>query len=87
MLAADFGHPEPLRVSNLLEQNLGPLLLLFEVGYSLANVVFDNIVAQDHANGLAVCEMFGQRQSVGDAAFPFLVGVVQMLQSKIPAIP
>jgi hypothetical protein len=33
-----------------------------------------------------VREMFSQRQRVGDAALAFPIGVIQMLQSKFPAI-
>ena len=42
------------------------------------DVALDDVVAQDHADLVAVGEVFGQRQGVGDAAFAFLVGVVQM---------
>ena len=38
------------------------------------------------ADALAVGEMLGQRQRVRDAAFAFLIGVVQMLQAELAAV-
>jgi hypothetical protein len=42
MMATNFRHAEPLRVGNLLEQDLGPLLFFLEVRNSPADIVFDN---------------------------------------------
>ena len=47
---------------------------------------FEDVVAQDHADLVAVGEVLGQRERVGDAAFAFLVGVVQMLESEFLAV-
>ena len=46
-------------------------------------VVLDDVIAQHHANLLAVGEMFGQRQGVGDTAFAFLVSVVDVFQAEL----
>ena len=51
-----------------------------------ADVALDDVVAQDDADLLAVGEVLGQRQGVGDAAFAFLVGVVDVLQAELFAV-
>ena len=65
---------------------LAPAGLLLEIIHRLADVAFDDVVAQNHADLLAVGEMFGQRQGVGDAAFAFLIGIIQMLQPEFPPV-
>ena len=65
-----------------LSRILAPAFWLSKILDRLADVAFDDVVAQDDADALAVGEMFGQRQRVGDAAFAFLIGVVQMLQAE-----
>ena len=50
------------------------------------DIAFDDVVAQNHADLLAVREMFGQRQRVGDTAFTFLVSVIQVFQPEFPAV-
>ena len=46
--------------------------------YRVADRAFHDVVTQHHADLLAVGEMFGQRQCIGDAALAFLIGVIQM---------
>ena len=85
-VAGDFGHAEALGVRHFLEQDVGALGLLAETVRGRQDVALDDVVAQHHADLLAVGEMFGQRQGVGDAAFAFLVGVVDVLQAELLAV-
>ena len=61
------------RDRNFLQQHHGAVLLLFESLGSLADVALDDIVAQHHADLLALDERFGQAQRVGNTAFAFLI--------------
>ena len=81
--AGYLGHAEPLRVGDLLEQDVGPELLRAEPVGGLADAAFDDVVAQYHADLVAVGEMFGQIQGVGDSAFALLVGVVDVLEPEL----
>src|SRR5208282_6325344 len=60
----EYRHSEPLRVGNLLEQDLGAVLAL-EALASRPNPAFDDVVAQDHAEPLPGGEFFRQAQGVG----------------------
>ena len=53
---------------------------------ALRDAALDDVVAQNHADLLAVGEVLGQRQGVGDAAFALLVGVVDMVQPELLAV-
>ena len=71
---------------HFLEQDVrAPRLLAKAVG-GLADVALDDVVAQNHADLLAVGEMLRQRQRVGNAAFAFLVGVVDVFQPELLAV-
>ena len=50
------------------------------------DIAFDEVVAEDDADSVAVDEMLGQAQGVGDAAFAFLVGVVDVLEAEVAAV-
>ena len=50
------------------------------------NAAFDDVVAQNHADLLAVSKVLGQGQGFGNAAFAFLVGVINVLQTELLAI-
>ena len=52
----------------------------------LPDIAFDDVVAEHYADLLAVGEMFGQVESVRDAAFAFLVGVVNVLEAELLAV-
>ena len=45
------------------------------------DVAFDDVVAEDDGNFSAVGEVFGESESVGDAAFAFLVGEGEFAKS------
>ena len=50
------------------------------------DVVFDNVVAQNHANLFALDERFGESERVGNAPFAFLIRVVNAMKVKVLAI-
>jgi hypothetical protein len=50
------------------------------------DVSFQDIVTEDHANLIAFRKVFRQAESIRNAAFPFLIGVVQMLQAEFLAV-
>jgi len=55
-----FRHAEPLGVRNFFQKNLGALFLILEILDSVTNVVLNDVVTQDDANGLAVGKMLRQ---------------------------
>jgi hypothetical protein len=67
---------------DLFEQDARPGALLPEFVGSFANIALNDVVAEHDADVVAVGEMFGQRQCVGDAALTFLVGVADVLQAE-----
>ena len=81
-----FGDAETFRVLHFFQQNVRALRLAAEFVGRLADAAFDDVVAQNDADLLAIGEMFGQRQRVGDAAFAFLIGVIDVLQSEMFAV-
>src|ERR1019366_3060917 len=86
VVAGDFGHAEALGVRDFLEQDVGALALPAETVGGRQDVALDDVIAQHHANLLPVGEVLGQRQGVGDTAFAFLVGVVDVLQAELLAV-
>ena len=46
----------------------------------------NNVVTQDDADAPSVGKVFGQPQGIGNAAFAFLIGVVEVLQAEFPAV-
>ena len=65
---------------------MGAALLPLEALSRLADVVLDDVVAQNNAQLVTVGEVLGQAQGIGDTAFAFLVGVVDVLEPKILAV-
>ena len=78
-IAANLSDTKPLRVRNFLQEYLGAFSLLLEIGDRLAYVIFNDVVAQNYTNGVPVCEMLGQCQSVRDSTLSILVCVIQVL--------
>jgi hypothetical protein len=70
----------------LFEQNSCAALLLLERFDCVGDRLLQNVIAQDHADLVTVREVLGQRQRVGDAAFTFLIGVIQIFQSEFLAV-
>ena len=69
-----------------LSSILAPLFLLAEVVDGLTDVAFDDVIAQNDADLLAVGEVFGQAQRVGDAAFAFLISEIEVGEPELFAI-
>ncbi len=82
LVAIEFGDAETLGIVDLFEENLGSYFLPAESIGCFADISFYDVVAQDDADLLAIGEMFAETERVGDAAFAFLVGVVDMLQAE-----
>src|SRR5262249_20761095 len=80
--ATQLGDPESLRVGYFLEEDARAAFLLAEFLNGRPDVSFDQVVAQDDADLVPIGEVLGERQRFSDSAFAFLIGVIQMLQSK-----
>src|SRR5215469_8076875 len=61
-------------------------LLPFECFFGRDDVVFDQIVAKDHADFLVLHEGFSKTERIGDATLSFLVGVVNSLEAKFSPV-
>src|SRR5580698_3629550 len=83
---ADLGDAEALGVLHFFQQDLGAGFLPLKIFRHVPDTALDDIVAQDDADAAAIGEMLGQAQGVRDAAFAFLIGVVQMLQAEFLAV-
>ncbi len=79
-------HPKPFGIGNLLQKHHGAFLLPLEGLCRFANVAFDNVVAQHHADFLAVDEGLRQAQRVGNAGLPFLISEAELLQAELFAV-
>ena len=66
--------------------DLGTTAALDEVGSGIAYALFVNVISQDDTDKVSIDKVFGKRQGCGDAAFAFLVSVVQVIQTKRFAI-
>jgi len=51
-----------------------------------AYVFLDYVVAKDHDDFIVAHEMFSQAERLGDAAFPFLVRIIEVPKSEVSAI-
>ena len=69
-------HAEPLRITDFFQQNFCPDLLITEGLRGSGNIALYDIVAQYHANGIAIGKVLSQSQRIGDAAFSLLVGII-----------
>ena len=70
---------------HFLEQDLGAFLLA-ELLHVRGDVLFEDVVAEDDDDLVLAGEDAGQAQGVGDAAFAFLVGVVDKAQAEVLAV-
>ena len=84
--SSNTGTPKRSGIGNFLQHHHRALVLLLEAGRGIANVAFDDVVAQHHANVVALGPRLGQTQRVGDAAFAFLVGEAELLQPELLAV-
>jgi len=85
-VSPQFRHAETLRVGNFLQQNLCSVALFFELFDSMADVRFDNVVAQDYADGIVASKIFSQAECLRDPTLSLLVRIIDVFQAKIAAI-
>jgi hypothetical protein len=76
MVAFQFGYAESLRGVHFREQNFRATLLRFETVNCVPNIVFDDVVVEDYANGVIAGEKFRQTERVRDSTLTFLVGAL-----------
>ena len=76
VITTNLGYTKPLRVGNFLDQNLGAVLLRSEILGRLADIVLDDVIAQDYADRLTACKVPRQAERFGNSTFSFLVGIV-----------
>src|SRR5215831_8556026 len=68
---------------NFFQENVGARGLLAEAVRCLANAALDDVVPQHDADLLPVGEMFSKTKRVRNAAFAFLVGIVNVVQAPL----
>ena len=54
--------------------------------HRVADGALDDVISENHADLLAVGEMLGQGQRIGDAAFPLLICVVEVIEAELLAV-
>src|SRR5262249_15856210 len=79
-------HAEALRVSDLTEQNLCARALVAESLDERRDAVFKDVVAEHDTDRLVIGKVFGQRQGCGNAAFAFLIGIMNAGQAELGAV-
>src|SRR5262249_16608933 len=77
---------KPLGVLHLFKNNMCPARLPPVTLGRFTDISLDDIIAKDYTNLLLVGKMLCEPQSVGNATFPFLVGVINMFKTKIFAV-
>src|SRR5690349_20969878 len=82
----DFGATKAVGVGNFLENDVGAGGLFFESFLGGDDVVFDDVVAEDDADFFTFDKRFGKTKSIGDAAFAFLIGVMDAVEVEIFAV-
>ena len=65
---------------------IAPFSSCSKVVGSLANVAFNDVVAQHDADFVALGPGLGQPQRIGDAGFSFLIGEAELLQAELLAV-
>ena len=87
-IAANFCDTKSLRIGNFLQEDLGAFSSASGNSPTAWQMLFSMMLSPRITQiGVAAREILGQRQSVRDSALSFLVGVIQMLQPEIAAIP
>src|ERR1039458_717842 len=75
-------HAEALGIGHFLQHHHGALFELFKRCSRLANVALNDVVAQNHADFVALGPGLGQAQRIGDSSFSFLIGKAELLQTE-----
>ena len=81
-ISLDDRDAEPLRIFDRLQVDLRAVAALDELGCRLPDAFFVNVVTEDHAYRIVLDKVLGQRQGGGNAAFAFLIGLVEVLQAE-----
>lgn len=81
-VAAQFGDPVLPGISHLFEVHPSAALLFGERFHPFSDVFLDDVVAEHDDDLLALGEMFGQPEGIGNPTFAFLVGIVDVRQAK-----
>jgi hypothetical protein len=83
----NFRDAKSLGIVNFLEQYFRATFLGLEAFDGVANIIFDDVVAENYADRIVASEEFGETEGFRDSAFAFQVGVIQVLQSEVTAVP
>src|SRR4030042_3859247 len=75
-----------LRIRDLLDHDLGPCLLSSKLFHRLADILLNNVVPEYDAYLLFVGKELRHAEGRGNAPLPFLIGVVDVFESKFMAI-
>src|SRR6267143_1646983 len=86
IIPTNLRHSKALGIRNLFQQNFSAMFLTLEVFSSITNIVFNDVVAENDADWIAVSKIFRQSKSLRDTTFTLLIGVIQMLQTKILSV-
>src|SRR6185503_8863915 len=84
--AADLGYPEALGVGHFLQDDARATRLAGEAAHRGHDRALDDVVAEHDADAVPFREFLRQREGRRDAAFTFLVSVVQPLEAEILAV-
>ena len=72
-----------MRIFHFFKQDAAPSPLFPEILDIRRNGAFDNIIPQNYTHRPAIGEKFGQGKRRGNSSFPFLIGIVDMVQSEL----
>src|SRR5579885_1093804 len=70
------------RIRHFLQQNVSPFAFHTELRHGRGDAFFNDVVAEDHADGRAVSKRLRQAQGIRDAAFAHLIGIIQLPKAK-----
>ncbi len=80
------GDAKAFGVGDLFEKDVRSGRLAAEPVGGFADAFFNDVVAQNDADFVPVGEVLRKGERVGDAAFAFLVGIVDVLEAKLLAV-
>ena len=85
-LADDLGNPEAFGIRNLFEQNPRAAALCFETLAVRSDVILEDVVAENDADAVVIGKVLAKPERVGDAAFAFLIRVVDVLETELAPV-
>src|SRR5690349_12572096 len=80
-------HAEPLWIFDFFEDNFRPFSLAAKVIRRLGDAPLNDVIAQHHADGLAIGEVLSQPKRIGYTSFTLLIGIVEMFEPKFSPVP